>query len=95
MQESKPITAKAAPLASFHPAAAELCKRKLSYFVRTFWHIVVADPLVWEPHLDILCDEIQQAYELVIARQPKQYDLVINVPPGTSKSTVVVSKLFL
>lgn len=38
--------------------------------------------------MDVLCDEVQAIYERVIARQPKEYDLIINIPPGTSKSTI-------
>jgi phage terminase large subunit-like protein len=70
-------------------AAAELCNRKLSFFVREFWDIIIEEDLEWAPHMDVLCDEIQVVYERVIARQPKLYDLIINIPPGTSKSTIV------
>lgn len=83
-------------------AAAELCKREFSFFVREFWNVVIAEELVWEPHMDILCNEVQQVYERVFLRPDpndptgkrkirlqKQYDLVINIPPGTSKSTIV------
>lgn len=69
-------------------AAAELCKRKLSFFVKEFWHVVVQDDLVWAPHMDVLCDEIQAVYERVFKREAKEYDLIINIPPGTSKSTI-------
>lgn len=50
--------------------------------------------------MDILCDEIQRVYQRVFliydkegnvirGRLEKEYDLVINIPPGTSKSTIV------
>lgn len=70
-------------------AAAELCKRKLSFFVREFWDVIVPNPLVWNWHMQVLCDEIQEADERVFLRQPKWYDLIINVPPGTSKTLIV------
>lgn len=81
-------------------AAAELCRRKFSHFVREFWSVVVKEELIWEPHMDILCDEIQAVYERVFLRKdpndhtkmirlPKLYDLIINIAPGLSKSTVV------
>lgn len=49
--------------------------------------------------MELLCNEIQKVYERVFLipdpaddkkkiRQPKLYDLVINIPPGTSKSTI-------
>lgn len=87
-------------------AAAELCRRKFSRFVKEFWSIIVKEDLVWEPHMEILCDEIQTVYERVFLRPdpndhnpdpkkrrmirlPKLYDLIINIPPGLSKSTIV------
>lgn len=69
-------------------AAAQLCKRHLSEFVKEFWDIIVEDPLIWNWHMDALCNEVQEVYERVIARLPKEYDLIINVPPGTSKSII-------
>jgi len=81
-------------------AAAELCRRKFAHFVREFWSVVVKEELIWEPHMDVLCNEIQNVYERVFLRPdptdpakmirlPKLYDLIINIPPGLSKSTIV------
>lgn len=67
---------------------AELCRRKFSQFVKSFWGAICNEELVWNWHMDVLCDEIQQVYERVFKRLPKEYDLVINVPPGSSKSTI-------
>lgn len=70
-------------------AAGEYTRRKLSRFVKEFWDIIINDPLEWSPHMDVLCDEIQTVYERVFLRQEKVHDLIINIPPGTSKSTIV------
>lgn len=67
---------------------AELCKRSLAFFVQEFWSIIIAEPLVWNWHMEYLCDELQAGYTRVMKRQPKEYDLIINIPPGTSKSTI-------
>lgn len=94
------------PIINPNRAAAVLCKRKLSAFVKEFWSVIEEDELEWSPHMDVMCDEIQEAYERVFLRPdpddpnpdpkrkkkirlPKQYDLIINIPPGTSKSTIV------
>lgn len=82
--------------------AAELCRREFSFFVKEFWSIIIAEELVWEPHMEVLCNEIQTVYERVFLRPdpndptgkrmirlPKLYDLIINIPPGTTKSTIV------
>lgn len=70
-------------------ANAELCRRSLSKFVREFWHTVVqGDELIWNWHMEALCNEIQFVYDRVYKRLPKLHDLIINIPPGTSKSTI-------
>lgn len=74
-------------------AKAELCKRKFSYFVKEFWPEIIAEDLIWNWHMDVLCDEAQEAVERVFRREEKEYDLLINVPPGTSKSTIITVML--
>jgi predicted phage terminase large subunit-like protein len=39
-------------------------------------------------HIKLLCDEIQGEVERVIKRETKVSDLVVNVPPGSSKSKI-------
>lgn len=51
-------------------------------FVRAAWPQIEPKALIWEPHLDILC----QHYEAVL--RGEILDIVVNVPPGTSKSTI-------
>lgn len=70
-------------------AAAALCRKSLKAFVREFWSTLEPAPLGWNWHMDVLCEEVQIVLERVINGQDKAYDLVINVPPGTSKSTIV------
>lgn len=36
-----------------------------------------------------MCDELQKVGERIIERQAKEYDLIINISPGESKSTIV------
>lgn len=65
-----------------------LCKKSYYQFFLEFWETVVPDPLQVNWHIEYLCDELQRVGERVIQRLPKEYDLVINVPPGESKSTI-------
>lgn len=82
---------------------AEMCQRSFAFFVREFWGEIVAEPLVWNWHMDVFCSEAEIVARRVFGttwkdtkhntitcrkRQPKLYDLVINVPPGTSKSLI-------
>jgi predicted phage terminase large subunit-like protein len=65
------------------------CLEKLSFFVKHFWDEIVPNDLVWNWHMDVLCDAIQESDERVFKRLPKLYDTIMNVPPGTSKTKIV------
>lgn len=68
---------------------AALCRKSLKYFIQEFWSEVSDDKLSWAPHMDVLCDELEKVYRNVADGKPKEYDLIINVPPGTSKTSIV------
>lgn len=38
--------------------------------------------------MEELCNELQDMAERVVARKPKKYDLLVNIPPGTTKSSI-------
>jgi predicted phage terminase large subunit-like protein len=63
--------------------------RKSFYdFVLEFWDTVVAEKFIENWHIPFICNELQKVAERVFARKPKEYDLIINVSPGSTKSTV-------
>lgn len=65
---------------------AELARRSLADFFRYSWAILEpATPLIWNWHLQAICDHTQALLE---GRIPTR-NLVINVPPGSSKSRIV------
>lgn len=67
---------------------ASICRKSFFDFVREFWHTIIQEEPVWNWHIPYLCDELQTVAERVFHRQPKLYDLIINVPPGSTKSTI-------
>lgn len=68
---------------------ADVCRQSLAQFVREFWFVVnPGNPIQWNFHVEHMCSEVQAVYERVFAKKPKLYDLVYNISPGTSKSTV-------
>lgn len=69
--------------------AGSICRDKLSFFVQEFWDTIVPNELVWNWHMDVICDAIQESDERVFQRLPKLFDTIINVPPGTSKTKLV------
>lgn len=67
---------------------AALTRASLYEFVREFWGTVEQEKPVWNWHIKELCEIAQQACERVFRNEARLHDLVINVPPGTSKSTI-------
>jgi len=67
----------------------ELCQRSYYYFLKLFWGEIITEKMQNAFHIKYLCDELQTIGERIIARQEKLYDLIINIPPGESKSTIV------
>lgn len=68
---------------------AEILKRSLYETVKYFWDVIIADEFKDNWHIEYVCNEVQYVYERVFKRLPKEYDLLINIPPNTSKSTMV------
>lgn len=81
------------PRINLDKVKSELCKRSFYFFVQEFWSTIIAEEPVWNWHIKYLCDELQSITERVKKREAKQYDLIINIPPGTSKSTIVSQML--
>lgn len=65
-----------------------ICRDSFFDFVKEFWGQIIVEPPVFNWHVKYLCDELQLVAERVFAGKPKLYDLVINVPPGSTKSTI-------
>ncbi len=68
---------------------ADECRRNFFFFVQTFWDIIIKETPVYNWHIPYLCDELQKLSIPIFKREAKPYDLLINIPPGTTKSTIV------
>lgn len=64
------------------------CFNSLYYFFKTFWPEMSGDEYIDAPHLKYLCGVIQKEAMPVIRGEFSMETLVINVPPGSSKSTI-------
>ena len=71
-----------------HRLEASVCEDSFYEFVKRFWDTVIPEEPVWNWHIEYLCDEIQEVVERVIRGEPKAYDLIINISPGSTKSTI-------
>src|SRR5690606_32821527 len=65
-----------------------MCRRSFFFFLTEFWDVVIPDNFIYNWHIEYLCEELQKVQYRVKKRLPKEYDLIINIPPGTSKSTI-------
>lgn len=68
---------------------ADQCKKDFFYFVKTFWDVIIKEDPIYNWHIPYLCKELQDLSISIVNRAPKPYDLIINIPPGTTKSTIV------
>lgn len=68
---------------------ADECRKSLYYFVKLFWKEIIPETPIWNWHIKYLCDELQLVSQNVFERKEKLYDLLINIPPGTTKSTII------
>lgn len=74
-------------------AHKELCRRSFYYFLEYFWSSVSNDAFSPNWHIRYLCQQLQKVAENLGEKKPRLYDIVINVPPGTTK-TMTCSIMF-
>lgn len=67
---------------------ASITRESFYEFLKEFWDVIIPETPVWNWHIKYLCDEFQKIAERVIAGKPKAYDLIVNISPGTTKSTI-------
>ena len=60
----------------------ELCQRSFSHFIRRAWPHIIQDRYIHNWHVDAMAEHFEAVADGQISR------LLINVPPGTSKSTI-------
>lgn len=59
-------------------------------FFMFFWPLISADDYVDAPHIRYICNELQELGQHIINRTKPPYDwYLINIPPGSSKSSMV------
>jgi predicted phage terminase large subunit-like protein len=75
-------------MADLTAAKAELCRRSFYYFLQEFWGTIIPEVPIWNWHIKYICDQLQEIGEGIAHRQRKKNDVIINVPPGTSKTTI-------
>lgn len=67
---------------------ADKCRASFFYYLQTFWNTIIPEKPVYNWHIKYLCDELQKVAVNLVARKKKLYDILINIPPGTTKTTI-------
>ena len=70
-------------------AKRSLLKNSYYDFFKFFWSTLNHEKLVDNWHIKYLCDELQSVAERVFKREKKEHDLIINIPPSMSKTSIV------
>lgn len=71
----------------------ELNNRSLYSFLKWAWPEISGQPLVENWHIPYLCEQLENVAYRVGNRLPKENDILINVPPGSTK-TIICSIVF-
>lgn len=67
----------------------EMNNRSLHHFLKWSWSILDTKPFTDNWHIRYLCQELEKVAHQVANYQPKMHDLLINVPPGSTKTRLI------
>lgn len=70
-----------------YEVVASLCRESYYDFLKEFWHEISPEEPHWNWHIELICEELQDIAERVFRGLPKKHDLIINISPGTTKSS--------
>jgi predicted phage terminase large subunit-like protein len=65
-----------------------ICEESFYEFLKEFWDVIIPEDPIWNWHVKYMCDQLQTVAERVFRGEPKRYDLIINISPGSTKSTI-------
>jgi len=71
-----------------HDLVASITRESFYEFIREFWDVIIPETPIFNFHIELMCDELQYQAELVFRNKPAEHELLVNIPPGTTKSTV-------
>jgi predicted phage terminase large subunit-like protein len=71
----------------------KLLKGSLYLFIQYFWQDYSTDEFTPNWHIEKMCEELEKVAYRVVSNKSNDYDLLFNVPPGSTK-TATVSIMF-
>ena len=95
MQRTKPPKTQLMRYALENPRALvrALNNESLHHFLEYFWDLVSTHEFHDNWHIRFLCQELEKIAERVGKKLPREHDVIINVPPGSTK-TITCSIMF-
>lgn len=81
-------TAPAGQTVDYYETLRKYCEASYFNFLKVFTKTTFQQNLTWNWHIPILAGELERAVRRFIAREPSDYDVVTNITPGTTKSTI-------
>ncbi|MBO0947301.1 hypothetical protein [Fibrella forsythiae] len=76
-------------LANMIMAERSRCLKSFFEFVKSFWGVIIKEKPIYNWHIPFICEELQKLTVFIKDRLAKPYDLLINIPPGTTKTSIV------
>lgn len=73
--------------------AREINNQSFYEFLQYFWPVVSAHTFSPNWHIEYICGELEKLAYRVAAKKPRLYDLILNQPPGSTK-TITASIMF-
>ncbi len=74
---------------AYKQVTVELCRKSLFAFIEEFWNEVSNDTFQPNWHIEYICSELEKVAKRVGSNLPKKHDIIINIPPGMSKTSMV------
>jgi predicted phage terminase large subunit-like protein len=71
-----------------HKLIASICRESYFEFFKEFADTFIQEEVVYNWHIKYLCDQLQKIAERVVSKKPNDYDMIVNVPPGMTKSSI-------
>lgn len=63
-------------------------------FIQEAWHVIEPSvPFETNFHIKHIADKMQQVVERIARREPRDKDMMFNVPPGSTKTTILIVML--
>jgi predicted phage terminase large subunit-like protein len=67
----------------------KLLKGNFYFFIQYFWQDYTTGDFIPNWHIEKIAKELEKVAYRVAGQKPKEYDLVFNVPPGTTKTATI------